>query len=74
MTLETDVVSSNLKHICHDERSTLTVYFHNGGIYEYYNVPVSVYYDLINAESKGQALNKYVKMQNYPYKCICKGY
>ncbi|MCX6897204.1 MAG: KTSC domain-containing protein [Verrucomicrobia bacterium] len=48
------VVSSNIAEIGHDFWSgTLTVAFHNGSIYEYDDVPRSVFHDFLDADSKG---------------------
>lgn len=35
------------------ENGVLRVQFHNGYVYEYYNVPESVYKDFLHAPSKG---------------------
>ena len=49
------VTSSNLYAVGYDETDgTLQVEFHNGSIYEYYNVPDSDYQGLLDASSKGK--------------------
>ena len=48
------VESSNLASIGYDaENEILEVEFKHGGIYQYFNVPVNVYDELMNAESHG---------------------
>ncbi|MFQ9516420.1 MAG: KTSC domain-containing protein [Eubacterium sp.] len=47
------VSSSNLSAVGYDG-STLRISFHSGGVYDYYNVPASVYENLMNAPSKGK--------------------
>ena len=61
------VASSNIASIGYDESSqTLEVEFTNGTVYQYYNVAAAVYDELINAPSKGQFLNTYIR-NDYPY-------
>ena len=56
------VSSSNLKSIGFDPSDgILEVEFHNGGIYQYLNVPDATYFELMNAPSIGRYLNDYVK-------------
>jgi KTSC domain len=40
---------------------TLSVEFHNGGIYDHPGVPYSVYEGLMQASSKGSFYNRYVR-------------
>lgn len=47
--------------------ATLTVRFHAGRIYQYFNVPKSVYQTLIGAESIGQCFNRDVRLASYAY-------
>jgi len=54
------VVSSNLKAIGYAEH-VMQVEFQNGGIYRYYDVPVSVFDEIMRAESVGKFYAKYVK-------------
>lgn len=64
------VSSSNLKAIAYDTlHHILTIEFHNGSIYEYYNVPPHIYEGLLYAPSKGKYHHRYIK-NNYPYKRI----
>ncbi len=69
MTVRTHVVSSNLECIQHDEYSTLTVEFKNGSVYEYSSVPLSVFYQIINAPSVGSTFHELV-VDVYPYRRI----
>lgn len=55
----TPVDSSNLSSVGYDtETGTLRIQFNNGRTYEYYGVPESEYYNLLNASSKGQYANQ----------------
>jgi len=61
------VASSNIASIGYDEGTeTLAVEFLNGTVYQYYNVPVNMYEQLMQAASKGRFLNTYIK-NAYPY-------
>lgn len=61
------VASLNLKSVGYDEPSeTLEVEFLNGGIYQYFNVPLNLYQNLMQAASKGQFLHYYIK-NAFPY-------
>ena len=56
------VRSSNIASIGYDAASlTLEVEFSTGSVYQYYNVPESVYRGLMNAASHGSYLAQYVK-------------
>ena len=60
------VSSSNLESVGYDtETKTLKIKFHNG-LYEYYNVPESIYHGLINASSKGKYHAAFIK-NSYSY-------
>ncbi len=61
------VTSTNIASVGYDERTqTLEVEFNGGGIYQYYNVPQSIYDDIMKASSVGQFFNVHVK-NSYPY-------
>jgi len=61
------VASSNIASIGYDESTqTLEVEFHNGTVYQYYNVPPSMHEQLMSEGSKGRFLNTYIK-NAYPY-------
>lgn len=61
------VASSNLVSVGYDESSqTLEIEFLNGTIYQYYNVDIGLYNQFMNASSKGQFLNTYIR-NAYPY-------
>lgn len=58
----TSVNSSNIAAIGYGLATfTLEVEFMNGSIYQYFNVPQYLYHQLMNASSKGQFLNDYIK-------------
>lgn len=54
------VSSSNLSSVGY-ENGTLYISFNSGGLYAYYNVPASVYQDLITASSPGSYHAEYIK-------------
>lgn len=61
------VASSNLLSAGYDEGSqTLEVEFLNGSVYQYYNVGLALYEGFMQAGSKGQYLNTYIRSA-YPY-------
>ncbi|MDH3348716.1 MAG: KTSC domain-containing protein [Desulfobulbaceae bacterium] len=61
------VASTSVASIGYDEATeTLEVEFLNGSIYQYYNVPISIYEQNMQAGSKGKFLNMYIK-NAYPY-------
>lgn len=61
------VASTNLVSVAYDEPSqTLEVEFLNGTIYQYYNVGSALYEQFMQAPSKGQFLNVYIR-NAYPY-------
>ncbi|TBF70353.1 KTSC domain-containing protein [Rhizobium leguminosarum] len=54
--------SSNIKEIKYDDAiSTLEITFNNGGVYQYYDVPLHVSHEFENAASKGQYLAAHIK-------------
>lgn len=58
----TDFSSSNVSRISYEEsNSTLEVEFHNGSIYQYYDVGVNVWQDFKAAPSKGQFIHQNLK-------------
>ncbi|WP_184243609.1 KTSC domain-containing protein [Novosphingobium chloroacetimidivorans] len=61
------VGSSNISEVGYDPTSeTLEVMFTNGSVYQYYNVGQALFDQLMQAPSKGQYLNVYIK-NSYPY-------
>jgi len=54
------VESSNIKTVGW-ESGILEIEFHSGGIYQYSDVPASVYTDMLNAPSKGKYFHANVK-------------
>jgi len=58
----TDFSSSNVTRLSYDETSsTLEVEFHNGSIYQYYEVSAKIWEDFKNASSKGQFIHQNLK-------------
>ncbi|WP_416349230.1 KTSC domain-containing protein [Leptolyngbya sp. CCNP1308] len=56
------VVSSNLSSVGYDPATaTLEIAFHNGGIYQYFNIPSSVHAGLLTAPSKGSYLHRFIR-------------
>ncbi|MXY94973.1 MAG: KTSC domain-containing protein [Caldilineaceae bacterium SB0670_bin_27] len=61
------VASSNIGGIGYDiATQTLEVEFLSGWVYQYYGVPEFLYQRIMQASSKGQFLNQYIK-NAYPY-------
>ena len=61
------VASSNIRAIGYDTTTqTLEVEFLSGWVYQYYGVPENLYQQIMQASSKGQFLNQYIK-NAYPY-------
>ncbi len=61
------VSSSNIAQIGYSpESSTLEILFHTGSVYQYFNVPASVYSALMNAYSKGTYFAQSIK-NSYRY-------
>lgn len=59
--------STNIASIGYDQPTeTLEVEFLNSTIYQYFNVPMNMYEQLMQAGSKGKFLNTYIK-NAYPY-------
>jgi hypothetical protein len=64
------VASSNLISVGYDEAAqTLEIEFANGTIYQYYNIGPGLYEQFMQAPSKGQFLNVYIR-NAYPYSRI----
>lgn len=60
--------SSNIASIGYDSISQiLEVEFLNGAIYQYYDVPETLYDGLMSADSHGKYLNEYIKKGGYSY-------
>ena len=61
------VASSNVSSIGYDTvTETLEVEFLSGRVYQYYGVPDHLHEQIMQASSKGQFLNYYIK-NSYPY-------
>ena len=62
------VTSSNISSVGYDASDgTLEVKFHGGSIYQYSDVPVSVYLGLLDAPSKGSYFQAHIRT-TYPYR------
>jgi len=62
--------SSNVAKIGYEaSSSTLEVHFHNGGVYQYYDVPSHIWDAFKQADSKGQFIHQSLKGQ-YRYSKI----
>ena len=56
------VVSSNLKSVGYDLNTRiLEIEFHNGSVYQYYEVPSNVYEGLMKAPSHGKFFHAYIR-------------
>ncbi len=56
------VTSTNLSEVGYDdERRVLEVLFSNGHVYQYFDVPMAIYQELMRAGSIGQYLNANIK-------------
>ena len=56
------VTSSNLRSVGYDvTASLLEIEFRDGGVYQYRNVPESIYQNLMSAGSKGTYFNDHIK-------------
>lgn len=61
------VTSSTIERVGYDPQSmTMAVEFKNGTVYEYYNVPETIFAELLVAGSPGQYLSQHVK-RSYRY-------
>lgn len=63
------VSSSNLAAIGYDPQTkTLEIEFLNGGLYQYINVPESIYNGLMAASSHGSYFDQYIKKGGYRFR------
>jgi hypothetical protein len=70
VTINVDVKSSNLKSaLYHTESKILTVTFNNGSIYEYYDVPHTIFVKFRMSESQGKYFNTNIS-RTFKYKKI----
>lgn len=64
------VVSSNLKWVDYDfDNHILTIGFRSGSVYEYYDVPEEIYWELLEADSKGRYFWRYIR-NDFEYRRI----
>lgn len=67
MITRNPVQSSNVMSVGYDESSqTLEVEYKDGSVYQYYNVPASVYAELLATSSVGKFIHQYIK-NAYPF-------
>jgi KTSC domain len=65
------ISSSNLAAVGYDQNTqVLEIEFRNGSIYQYFNVPSSIYSGLMGAVSHGQYFDAYIKKGMFPCKKI----
>ncbi len=56
------VLSSNLHSVGYDSAiETLEIKFNKSGVYQYYNIPSSIYNELMSASSKGTYFDNHIK-------------
>jgi len=56
------VSSSDINSVGYDSEShTLEIEFHNGDVYQYFDVPQSTYDALMHASSHGSYFHRYIK-------------
>lgn len=61
------VASSTIASVGYDEGAqTLEIEFSNGSVYQYYNVGLALFDQLMQSPSKGQFLHVYIK-NAYPF-------
>ena len=68
-----EVESSNIAAMGHDyKNNVLRVVFKRGGTYDYENVPMKLFDDILAAESVGKAFHSNIKTQpgSYPFKKV----
>ena len=56
-------VSSSAMYQVEWNDGTLSIWFHESGRYDYYNVPERIYLGLLNARSKGTYFNDHIREQ-----------
>lgn len=67
----TPVSSSNIESVGYDAATrTLEVEFLSGSVYQYSNVPADKFTGMMNASSKGDYLNYWIKEGGFAYKQI----
>ncbi|HLP90779.1 MAG TPA: KTSC domain-containing protein [Nostocaceae cyanobacterium] len=67
----TTVSSSNIASIGYDaENRILEVEFLNSSVYQYFNIPQSLYQGLMSASSHGSYFDAYIKKGGFTYQKI----
>ncbi len=58
----TPIISSNLKSVGYDVNTkTLEIEFQNGSVYQYYEVPLNIYEELMKAPSHGKFFHAHIR-------------
>lgn len=66
----TPLESSNISSVAYsDATKTLTISFHAGGTYEYYDVPEIVHYEIQQSASAGKYFHRFIR-STYKYKQV----
>ncbi len=67
----TPVSSSNLGSVGYDvESRILEIEFNSGSVYQYFDVPASVYEGLMSAESHGKYFDAHIKKACYQFEKV----
>lgn len=67
----TNVSSSNLQSVGFDKiNNILRIQFLSGGLYDYLDIPFTLYEGLMNAESKGKYFDTHIKKGGYHFNKI----
>jgi hypothetical protein len=67
----TAVSSSHLASVGYDSTTnTLEIEFNDGSVYQYFNVPESVYRGLMQAASHGSYFDSHIKKAGYRYRQV----
>lgn len=69
--LRNSIISTSIASLGYDpNQSTLEIEFLEGAVYQYHNIPTSVYLSFVNANSRGRFFNYYIKPY-YKYNKAC---
>jgi hypothetical protein len=67
----TAVSSSHLASVGYDSATnTLEIEFNDGSVYQYFNVPESIYRGLMQAASHGTYFDRYIKKGGYSHRRV----
>jgi hypothetical protein len=66
--IEREVKSSNVRLVQYNrDNSEMTIHFHRGGVYRYFDVDESVFEELVEAPSVGKAFHRLIRSAGYLY-------